>query len=231
MKKNGLFLLTALTTLVFAACNDSDGDFAKNWAFASVCTLDNNDYYFRLDDEKTVYPSDKSRIGAYQAQQDTRAIIFFNLLKEGVAGYDHNVALYDVQDIYTGQTRIVTNEQEADELPDDMISFFGARVNSNYLNLGIGFHASDLSKHSFLLVRNTSTEPKPEDTKEGYLNLELRHDAAGDNDGYDYIDRYVSFRFDDDFKQLLEGQQGIILRVKTRLNGIRHILIELPREK
>lgn len=230
MKRTGLFLLAALAASGLQGCNDSDGDYAGHWAFTTVCPLEKGDYYFLLDDDSTLYPGDKSRIGAYQAREDQRAIVFFNFLHESVAGYDRNIALYDIQEIDSGQTLLVETQEQADALPDTRTSFIGARLNRNYLNLGIGFNASDLSKHRFMLVRNTVAEIDPENRAEGYLNLELRHDDGGDS-GRDHPERYVSFRLGDDFKALLVGQQGIILRVNTRMNGIRHIRIELPQEK
>lgn len=230
MKKTAIFLLAAFVSCCLQACNDSDGDYAGHWAFATACPLDNNDYYFRLDDDSTLYPGDKSRMGVYQARENQRVIVFFNFLREAVSGYDRNIALYDVQEIDSGQTLTVETHEQADELPDARTSFFGARLNRNYLNLGIGFNASDLSKHLFYLVHNTVAELDPKNTLEGYLNLELRHEDGSDT-GRDHSDRYVSFRLGDDFKALLEGQQGIILRVNTRMNGIRYIRIELPQEK
>lgn len=107
MKRFGFITLAVLTAVFFSSCNDSDGDYASSWAFASAETL-SNDYYFVLDDDKTVYPSDKSRVAGYKPEDDQRVIIFFNLLKTGVEGYDYNIALYDVRNIYTGETRIVT---------------------------------------------------------------------------------------------------------------------------
>ena len=230
MKKFGFIVLAVLTATFFASCNDSDGDYASSWAFASVKTLANNDYYFILDDEKTVYPSDKSRVGAYNAEDDKRTIIFFNLLKNSVTGYDYNIALYGIREIYTGQTRIVTTQEEVDALPDAQTSYFGSRLSSNYLNVGIGFNAADLSKHKFLLVRNDVTAIDPDNKKEGYLNLELRHDADGDTSGYSYDDRYVSFKLDE-FKEDLEGKSGIILRMNTRQNNVVYIQIDMPKEK
>ena len=156
MKRFGFITLAVLTAVFFSSCNDSDGDYASSWAFASAETL-SNDYYFVLDDDKTVYPSDKSRVAGYKPEDDQRVIIFFNLLKTGVEGYDYNIALYDVRNIYTGETRIVTTQEEVEELPDAQTSYFGSSMNANWLNVGIGFNASDLSKHKFLLVRNDFT--------------------------------------------------------------------------
>ena len=53
MKRFGFITLAVLTAVFFSSCNDSDGDYASSWAFASAETL-SNDYYFVLDDDKTV---------------------------------------------------------------------------------------------------------------------------------------------------------------------------------
>ena len=203
MKRFGLFLLVTMAAAIFTSCNDSDGDYPRLSAFASVKPLENNDFYVVLDDGKTVYPGDKSRIGSYKAEEDQRVVIYFNLLNNKVEGYDYNMALYYIQDIYSGGTKVVTTQEELDALEDDKTSFKEAFLNSNYL--------------------------APEYTEEGYLNLELRRDAHGDEGGYNY-DRYVSFKLDS-FKEDLEGKKGIILRVNTRMNGVKYIKIGLPREQ
>lgn len=229
MKRFGLFILAVITAAGFSSCDDSDGDYPRSWAFATVKTLENNDYYFVLDDNKTAYPGDKSRIAAYRVDEDERAIIYFNLLKTPAEGYDYNLALYAVQDIYSGETLTVNSQEELDELADAPTSFLGARLNSNYLNLGIGFNASDLSKHTFKLVYFRDAEIASDNKETGYLNLEFRRDANGDEGRYNYEDRYVSFKLDE-FGELLKDKKGIILRVSTRLNGVKYIRIPLPRE-
>ena len=136
-----------------------------------------------------------------------------------------------MRNIYTGETRIVTTQEEVEELPDAQTSYFGGSMNSNWLNVGIGFNASDLSKHKFLLVRNDFTQIDSDNKKEGYLNLELRHDAGTDTSGgYSYDDRYVSFKLDQ-FKEDLEGMNGIILRMNTRQNGVIYLQINMSKEK
>lgn len=72
MKRFGLFLLVTMAAAIFTSCNDSDGDYPRLSAFASVKPLENNDFYVVLDDGKTVYPGDKSRIGSYKAEEDQR---------------------------------------------------------------------------------------------------------------------------------------------------------------
>lgn len=66
-----------------------------------------------------MYPGDKSRIGSYKAEEDQRVVIYFNLLNNKVEGYDYNMALYYIQDIYSGGTKVVTTQEELDALEDD----------------------------------------------------------------------------------------------------------------
>lgn len=108
-----------MAAAIFTSCNDSDGDYPRLSAFASVKPLENNDFYVVLDDGKTVYPGDKSRIGSYKAEEDQRVVIYFNLLNNKVEGYDYNMALYYIQDIYLGGTKVVTTQEELDALEDD----------------------------------------------------------------------------------------------------------------
>ena len=215
-----------MAAAIFTSCNDSDGDYPRLSAFASVKPLENNDFYVVLDDGKTIYPGDKSRIGSYKAEEGQRVVVYFNLLNNKAEGYDYNMALYYIPDIYSGETKVVTTQEELDELADYNTSYMGARLNNNFLNVGVGFNATDLSKHTFLLVRNDVTEIAPEYTEDGYLNLELRRDAHGDKGGYSYDDRYVSFKLDA-FKEDLEGKKGIILRMNTRMNGVIYRMIEV----
>ena len=146
-----------MAAAIFTSCNDSDGDYPRLSAFASVKPLENNDFYVVLDDGETVYPGDKSRIGSYKAEEGQRVVIYFNLLNNKVEGYDYNMALYYIQDIYSGGTKVVTTQEELDELPDENTSYIDHRANRNYLNLCIGFNATDLT--NCLLY----TSPSPRD--------------------------------------------------------------------
>ena len=47
MKRFGLFLLVTMAAAIFTSCNDSDGDYPRLSAFASVKPLENNDFYAR----------------------------------------------------------------------------------------------------------------------------------------------------------------------------------------
>lgn len=230
MKKIAFILAAALAAIIFFSCNDSSGDYAQNWAFASVKNLTDNDYYFVLDNDKTAYPGDKSRVGGYLPEDGSRVIIYFTKMEVQAPGYDYNIELYYISEIYSGDTKTVTTREELDALPDDRVSYLGSSYSSGkYLNIGVGFYASDLNKHSFTLVRSEINNPSAA-SKSGYVNLELRHDADGDNKGYSYDNMYVSFRLDEILSEP-ELVEGIILRVNTRYNGIQYVTIKLSYDR
>lgn len=232
MKKFSLFLIAALPVLAFTSCNDdSDGDYPRYTPLiTTVHTLDGNDYYFQRDNGQTLYPSDKSRVPGYKAEERKRALIWFNLL-EGIEGYDYNIALYAVDEIYTGTSEVVTDAARLEELGNDPTGFDSRLESFNLTKEWFTFYAlyavSDNSKHAFTLIVNETEEP--EQTNEGYLDVELRHNAGGDTQGYDK-GYYISFDLSG-IAERLEGKKGVTLRIKTRENGTKYLKLDLPQEK
>lgn len=231
MKKLGFILLAALgAAVLLPSCNDSDGDYPSYYAFSTVKPLENNNYFFELDNNKTIYPGDKTLVGAYSFEEGQRAIIYFNYLDMKTDGYDKTAKLYSIREILSGQTGIAATEEELKAFGEDKTSYYHEmgvpELNKNYLNIEIGFFAGDLSKHKFTLVRNDATDPA--ESVEGYLNLELRHDAGGDNSGYDLME-FISFDMEQ-FKADMEGKKGIIVRFSTRINGVKYIQIDQQKE-
>lgn len=234
MKKYGLFLLAFATLLALPSCNDDvDGDYPQyHPLITTVRTLDGGDYYFQRDNGDKLYPSDKSRVPAYKAVDKQRAIIWFNLLSQAVEGYDYNLKLYVVENIYTGRSETVTDPARLASLgddptgyPKDYLSYFN--LTKEWLTLNVVYALTDNSKHDFTLVVNDVEEP--DETAKDYLNVELRHNAGGDLTGIDQ-GRYISFDLSG-IAERLEGKKGVLLRIKTRENGTNYLKLDLPQEK
>lgn len=234
MKKFSLFLIAATAVLAFTSCDDFedyDGDYPRyRPLITTVHTLDAGDYYFQRDNGQTLYPSDKSRFPGYKAEEKQRALIWFNLLSD-IEGYDYNIALYHAENIFTGASEVVSDPARLEELGNDPTGFDSRLEAFNLTKEWFTFYAlyaaTDNSKHSFTLIVNETEEP--EQTNEGYLDVELRHHAGGDTQGYDR-GYYVSFDLSG-IVERLEGKKGVTLRIKTRENGTKYLKLDLPQEK
>ena len=127
MKKIGLFLIAAMAVFAFTSCNDdTDGDYPRYTPLiTTVRTIGGEegeasaDYYFQRDNGEKLYPSDKTRVPDYKGKERQRAIIWFNLLKESVPDYDYNIALYAVDEIFTGKAQVVNTAEELEALGQD----------------------------------------------------------------------------------------------------------------
>ena len=238
MKKFGLFLLGALTMLGVTSCNDDDGDYPRNTPLiTTVCPLEGGDYCFERDNGDRLYPSDKSRVPGYKpdGDQKQRAIIWFSLL-ETIPGdrYNiYNIALYAVEEIYTGTSEVVSDAARLAELGDAKTGYTVGTFNlsESWLTFYALYSCRYNSKHTFTLAVDKSGTMEFKESKEGYLDVVVLHDDQDDQGGPD-CGFYISF----DLTPLaaeLEGKEGINLLIPTRENGNREIKLRFaaPREE
>lgn len=230
MKKPLYFLLFALAVFCFSSCdNDRDGDYPRyRPLITTVRTTDGSDYYFQRDNGETLYPSDKRRVPAYEAKDRQRAIIWFNRLPD-IAGYDYNIALYSIQNIFTGASEVVGDQARLDELGNVPTSIRPDNCNlaAEWFTLNVGYPATDDSRHTFTLIVNEVEAP--ETSTENYLDVELRHGAGGDIQGYTHF-TYISFDLSG-IAHLLEGKKGLSLRIRTQQNGTKYLTFDLPAQQ
>ena len=228
MKKFGLFLLGALTMLGVTSCNDDDGDYPRNTPLiTTVCPLEGGDYCFERNNGDRLYPSDKSRVPGYKpdGDQKQRAIIWFSLL-ETIPGdrYNiYNIALYAVEEIYTGTSEVVSDAARLAELGDAKTGYTVGTFNlsESWLTFYALYSCRYNSKHTFTLAVDKSGTTEFKESKEGYLDVVVLHDDQDDQGGPD-CGFYISF----DLTPLaaeLEGKEGINLLIPTRENGNREI--------
>ena len=105
---------------------------------------------------------------------------------------------------------------------DPTIGVAGQLV-GRWINLIVRYGATSIEPeaHKFRLIVNNVDEPSH--VKEGYLNLELRHDAGTDR-ASTYYDRYVSFNTDM-ISGLLAGKEGIVISFNDG-NQMQHIEVK-----
>lgn len=228
MKKFSLFfLLGALTMLGVTSCNDDDGDYPRNTPLiTTVCPLEGGDYCFERDNGDRLYPSDKSRVPGYRPVDDgskQRAIIWFSLLDGSIPGYRYNIALYAVDEIYTGTSEVVSDAARLAELGDAKTGYTVGTFNlsESWLTFYALYSCRYNSKHTFTLAVDKSGTTEFKESEEGYLDVVVLHDDHDDQGGPD-CGYYISF----DLTPLaaeLEGKEGINLLIPTRENGNQEI--------
>lgn len=229
MKKLGFLFLSVFAVTLFVSCSkDSDGDYPAKALIATVRTLDDGGYYFERNNHETLFPGDRSRVPSYAARDGQRAIIWFSLLSD-VAGYDYNIELYAVENIFTGKSETVSDAARLDELGNAATSITPANcsLSREWLTLHVGYPVTDHARHSFTLVVNEVEEP--EEHYDGYLDVELRHNPGGDLAGYTHF-TYISFDLSG-ISERLAGMQGVTLRIRTQQNGTKYLRFDLPKEE
>ncbi len=224
MKKIGLFLFLAAAALGFASCNESKVDGPELQSFVVVHVLGSpSDYYFETDAGKKIYPGDKSRVSAYLPVEGQRAVIYFSMLDTPVEGYDHNAVIYAIGKIAAASAESIDTKEELDQVKNDPTIGVAGQLVGRWINLIVRYGATSIEPeaHKFRLIVNNVDEPSH--VKEGYLNLELRHDAGTDR-ASTYYDRYVSFNTDM-ISGLLAGKEGIVISFNDG-NQVQHIEVK-----
>ncbi|KAA6329042.1 hypothetical protein EZS27_022114 [termite gut metagenome] len=195
-------------------------------AIATIKVIDDDNYYFGLDDGNTMYPADKTLVSNYKAKDGQRAFVYFDLTdKLKVEGYDYNIRVFGIEDILT-KNIIPLTEETTDSIGDDRINVVSIRLTKEYLTIQFQLlSANNPNKpHMLNLVQNLTIE---EDEDGEYLNLEFRHNAYGDAP-MQLGENYVSFKLND---ALIAGKKGVKVRINTIYDGIVHKIANFPEEE
>lgn len=200
MKKFKLALLTAAAVLpMLQSCNDSPDPVYQ--AYVTVNTTDANDYYFTLDDGKTLYPEQKmfpyNPVDADgNSKNGKRAVIIFDFLNKTVAtGYDHSIVLYEVGDVLTTSVETAGNTAEADEkFGNRAIKIRASGLNDKWLTLNYAYpYDADANYHRISLVNNLQA-PLPDDMPKDYTYLEFRHNEENSSPSKNlYLANLIAF--------------------------------------
>lgn len=206
--------MTALAACSLVSCNESDTDFARYSIFA-VVHQGATGYYFESDDHKTLYPADRSRVPSYAPKDGDRVIIAYNLLEgadQKVPGFDYTIALYASELVPWGETETVADEEALKAEGEALVSLFRDDLISStteLMNVAVAYLVKDAKKHTFRLVRVEDYTPDQE--ADGYLNLELVHDAGDDaTTGLSSYAHWVSFDLSE-FSEQIAGTKGVIV--------------------
>lgn len=224
-----LFLLLFVTMPLLQSCqDDSDDNDLSSLTIGTVRIIEGKDYYFSLDDNSKMYPSDTVRISNYTLIEGQRAFVYFNLLDEKIDGYDYNAKVNHIENILTKDIYSMP-EEKADSIGDDRINITDMWIAGNYLNIQYQlYHGNNPDKkHMLNLVVNETSDGKND--KEGYLTLEFRHNANDDGQ-HSLGTGLVSFKLDKITGQL-KDKRGLNIRVRSLYDEERYITLDLKKEE
>ncbi|WP_321332396.1 NigD-like protein [uncultured Bacteroides sp.] len=222
------FAILAISLLVvissLQSCLDDDDNDRYSLAIATVKVIDGQSYYFALDDNTKMLPGDTTQIYNYPLKDGQRAFVYFNLLDEGVQGYDYNAKIRYIENILT-KGIIPLTEATADSIGDDHISPTNMWIGGGYLNIEFRLRGTDnpTRPHMLNLVQNATTDPANEE--EGYINLEFRHNAYDDSTTAGLKSGIVSFNLSQ-IANLMTSEKGLKIRVNTLYDGIKYYKID-----
>lgn len=222
LKKSLLFFLSLLFAITFISCNkDDNNDYIDASAWATVSVKENKDFFFILDDGKTMFPV-KNDIPGYDAKDGSRCYVYFNFKEKTVPGYDYNIWIREIYNILTKNIIDITPEKE-DSVGNDKVNIYidDVSIVGDYINIPFLF---PLGPHDAVisLVHN---QERP--VLDDYVSLELRLN----NDSLSYTGKLskglVSFKLDK-YNPAKSEKKGINLIVNTLDYGEKEYKINLP---
>lgn len=227
MKKfnSGALLIGLLLIPTLSSCLDDDNDRYHGYydSLLSIATIqvnDGKDYFFSLDDGKTLLPGDTLSIHNYQVKHGQRVFVYYNILEENKSRYDYNGKIYLIENILTKPVYNMPAEKE-DSIGDDRINLLASRLSNGHITMQFQYYGSgDPDKpHMLNLVNNLDAENPQGD----YIDLEFRHNAFDDaplNMGWGY----VSFKINEDDTHIV--YKGYRIRVNTLYDGVKYYTLD-----
>ena len=223
MKKLKFITLTLaiiITLPMLQSCLDDNDHQSRSLVISTINQIseDSKEFYFTLDNGKTMFPSNSQAWGGEKFENGQRAFVIFNELEQPVNGYDYNIQVRDITKVLTKEIVTMDDEENTEEkIGDD-------KINATYMWI------SKDKKHFLNLVINNkeadSAAENEDNTDDEYINLEFRHNS--ERDSPDHLgEGYVSFKLDK-IEEQIEGKKGLNIRVRTLYDGIKNYKVQFP---
>ncbi|MBQ8502193.1 MAG: NigD-like N-terminal domain-containing protein [Bacteroides sp.] len=229
MKKERFFsaalvLLLLVVPGLQSCLDDWDNKYKESlFAIGTLHIVEDNEYYFELDEGSTLYPGDTTALHNYVLNEGQRAFVYFTKLDEDRTGYDYNAAIQHIENILTKDAYVMPAEKE-DSIGDDRITLVDMWLTDEHLNLQYQlYHGGNSNKkHMLNLVVNQASTGEGE--KEDYLTVEFRQNAFDDTESL-LGTGIVSFRLDP-IVPLMENLKGLNIRYRSLYGGIKYSTID-----
>ena len=208
------FIIAVMTTMpILQSCLDDDDSSSDSLVISTINLIspDSKDFYFTLDDGKTMFPSNGNGWISDKNKDGQRAFVIFKELEEPVKGYDYNIQVREIKEILTKE--IVTmgeGENTEEKIGDDKINstYMWITQDKKYLTIEFqyyGTHSEDKKHFLNLVINNKDADPAADD-----VNAE-----------------YISFKLDK-IQDQMKGKKGLRIRVKTLYNGEKFYEVKFP---
>lgn len=232
------FILAILTTMpLLQSCLNDDDSSSDSLVISTINKIspDSKDFYFTLDDGKTMFPSNTLGMGSQNYVEGQRAFVVFNELDQPVAGYDYNIEVKRIKEILTKD--IVTlgeGENTEEKIGDDKINatYMWITQDNKYLTIEfqyLGTHVDENKHFLNLVVNHKESESTTDADTNDYIDLEFRHNSEGDSP--DHLgEGYVSFNLNE-IKEQLEGKKGLRIRVNSIYAGEKFYKVDFSSSK
>lgn len=240
--KSFLFIFAAIIVFpVLQSCLDDDEDDSQVLVISTINRMgeDSKEFYFTLDDGKTMFPNNAHLWSGKEYEDGQRAFVMFNTLDEPVKGYDYNIEVEQIAEVLTKD--IITmgeGDNTEEKIGDDKINatYMWITQDKKYLTIEYqyyGTHTEDKKHFLNLVINPAAAVPATEgddgengSTEDKFVNLEFRHHSEGDAPTR-LGEGYVSFKLDK-IKQQMEGMKGLRIRVNPLYGEIKKYEIEFP---
>lgn len=233
MKKYKTYLLCSFLVfmaLALQSCLDDSDNFSDSFedtllGMGTVQTLDEDDFYFLLDEGSKLYPTDRSEVRNYEAKDGQRAFVYFDELPERLPGYDYNAKVRLIENILTKDVYYMPAEKE-DSIGDDPVNITQMwATRRDYLNIECQFYHNNDEKRKHMLSLVVNEAAADETAGSDCVTLEFRHNANQDPASYPGLS-IVSYRLDA-IAPLLEGKKELRIRVHTLYDGVKYMSVKL----
>ena len=233
MKKLKFITLTLaiiITLPMLQSCLDDNDHQSRSLVISTINQIseDSKEFYFTLDNGKTMFPSNSQAWGGEKFENGQRAFVIFNELEQPV------FVNHGPQRPEPFADEMEDEENTEEKIGDDKINatYMWISKDKKYLTIEFqyyGTHSED-KKHFLNLVINNkeadSAAENEDNTDDEYINLEFRHNS--ERDSPDHLgEGYVSFKLDK-IEEQIEGKKGLNIRVRTLYDGIKNYKVQFP---
>ncbi len=169
-----------LSSTAFYSCLKDDGNSLNdaNLGIVTIKPLSSDSYYLQLDDTTTLWP-----VNNYVPSnlKERRAIVYFQLLPEKMAGYTHSVNIIRMDSVLTKPIAENLGAKNDEVYGKDPVTMYqnslwvkgGVWIEDGYLNINFISEFGGYKKHFLNLI------PASENNQDPY-SLEFRHNAYDD---------------------------------------------------